>query len=370
MSFSGVLPGMVGMVSKKPGSDAERSPRVMSRPGQKISTRFGGVGAGQRLGQERSAGMVPLQAAAGVVQGDACTKASLTWRPEIATDYEIGKVLGAGQQGVVCEARCLASDETFAVKLLAKDDIVKANPLALKRLHAEAVTMSELRDCENVAELVATYEDDEYVYVVMERLRGGSIADKISQGEAMDQSDVLVTMRGVFAFLEACHARGICYGDVKPANFMLTEDFDVKAIDFGCSQKVVPGLRLRHRVGSPLFMAPEVHLGGYGVEADMWSAGVMMYQVLSGRLPFVKMEGGEVVEVGLHLGFSFDGEEWADVSDEAKDVVQSLLVRDRNKRMSATQALSHALFKKMSRTSSSVVEFGGPSTADAEVPLS
>jgi len=95
-------------------------------------------------------------------------------------------------------------------------------------------------------------------------------------------------------------------------------------------------------------MAPEVFLGRYGIEADLWSAGVMLHQLLSGKMPFAEYdEDGEIIEVGLHLGYSFDDEPWGSVSSEVKDLIAQLLVRAPMKRISAEQALKHPWFTEV-----------------------
>lgn len=288
--------------------------------------------------------------------------------PCIADEYALQEVLGEGCQGVVRRAVRANTSEEFAVKLVPKGSIASSNPLALKRIRAEAALMGSLQDCPHVARLLATFEDDYHVHIVMELISGGSLQEKLAEGQ-MSEDCCRQVMQGILSFLKDCHQRGIAYGDVKPANFMLTADQEpcVKAVDFGCSQKLTPGLFLRTRVGSPLFMAPEVHLGAYGLEADMWSAGVLLHQLLSNTLPFVSMKDGKIVEIGPHLGFSFDGDEWEHVSQDAKDLVKSLLVRSRKDRLTASKALASNWFDANSGTSSSVVEFNRVKASNQEV---
>lgn len=288
--------------------------------------------------------------------------------PCMADDYALKEVLGEGCQGVVRRAVRKNTGEEFAVKLVPKGDMTSSNPLALKRMRAEAALMASLQDCPHVARLLATFEDDHHLHIVMELITGGSLQEKMAEGK-MNEDRSRQLMHGILSFLQDCHHKKIAYGDVKPANFMLTEGQEpaVKAIDFGCSQKLIPGLFLRSRVGSPLFMAPEVHLGAYGLEADMWSAGVLLYQLLSGTLPFVSIEDGEIVEVGLHLGFSLDGDEWANISQDAKDLVTALLVRSREDRLTASKALASTWFNAVSGTKSSVVEFSRLKSSDHEL---
>ena len=276
---------------------------------------------------------------------------SLTWERDLNTHYELGATLGEGQQGIVKEATCKKSGKTVAVKVMTKSGQARNNAAAVKRMKAEATFLAESQTCPFAVRLVGAYEDDENLYVVMDCLSGGSLAENLEKVGKLTEKQTAQFMHHIFSFLAHTHARGVCYGDIKPANFMLTSQVEsgapcvVKAVDFGCCQKVVPGLRFRVKTGTPLYMAPEVHVCNYGVESDVWSAAVMMFQMLSGNIPFVQCDRrGHVRDMGVHLGFSFDGEEWQGISAEAKDLITKLLVRDKTKRLSAKEVLNHPWF--------------------------
>lgn len=279
---------------------------------------------------------------------------SLVWQQNLAEDFEVGEVLGEGQQGIVKEARCKKTGKKYAVKIMSKSQVKYSSSL-VKRMKAEAAFLSDAQNCPFAVRLAGAYEDRENIYLVMDCLTGGSLADNLDRVGAFNEQQTAQFMFHVVSFLLHIHSNGVCYGDIKPANFMLTAPVNgspgiqpiVKAVDFGCCQKVVKGLRFRSKTGTPLYMAPEVHIGNYGVESDIWSAAVMMFQMLSGTLPFVKCDRrGVVREMGAHIGYSFEGEEWQNVSSEAKDLLNKLLVKDKSKRLSASQILEHSWFAK------------------------
>eukprot|EP00210_Caulerpa_lentillifera_P007493 g7159.t1 len=279
---------------------------------------------------------------------------SLIWQQNLTDDFELGEVLGEGQQGIVKEAQCKKTGQKFAVKIMSKVQVKYSSSL-VKRMKSEAAFLASSQSCPFAVRLVGAYEDRENIYIVMDCLSGGSLADNLDRVGTLTEQQSAQFMFHVVSFLLHIHSQGVCYGDIKPANFMLTTPVNVlpgvqpivKAVDFGCCQKVVPGLRFRSKTGTPLYMAPEVHIGNYGVESDIWSAAVMMFQMLSGKLPFVKCDRrGTVREMGAHIGYSFDGEEWKNVSSEAKDLLNKLLVKDKAKRLSASQILEHPWFTK------------------------
>lgn len=107
-------------------------------------------------------------------------------------------------------------------------------------------------------------------------------------------------------------------------------------------------------VGTPYYVAPEVLEGNYGYECDLWSIGVLLYILLSGYLPFGGDDPAQVFDKILQAKVTFKQKEWSSVSDEAKDLVQQLLTRDRRKRITASKAINHAWFTKEAKSESSV----------------
>lgn len=276
---------------------------------------------------------------------------TLNWQHDLNAHYEIGATLGEGQQGIVKEAFSKETGEKYAVKIMSKKTKGRINEAAVKRMKAEATFLAESQACPFVVRLKGAFEDEDNIYVVMDCVSGGSLAENLEHAGVFSEKQTAQFMNHIFTFLVQLHSKGVCYGDIKPANFMLTSPINenglsmVKAVDFGCCQKVIPGLRFRSKTGTPVYMAPEVHVRNYGVESDVWSAAVMMYQMLSGKLPFVEYDRrGNIRDMGLHVGFDFDGEEWTNISAEAKDLINKLLVRDKTQRLSAKEILNHPWF--------------------------
>ncbi|CAD7697056.1 unnamed protein product [Ostreobium quekettii] len=288
----------------------------------------------------------------------------LEWRHDFNERFLVGDVIGEGNQGLVRKAVDRETGNVAAVKVLAR--VAGAGGMSAveeKKVRSEARFLRRLQSCPAVARMFGAYEDDEHVYIVMEQLDAGSMADGLEEAGRFSEREAAELMSAVFGFLAHSHDQGIFYGDVKPANFMLGSSpcqdcrhhcssgrlrgLAVKAIDFGTCQQRIPGIHFRKMAGSPMYMAPEVRLGRYDVEADLWSAGVMLFQLLSGRLPFAKYDDtGELTDAGRHLGFSFEGDLWAGVSAEAKDLITKLLVRIPTQRISARASLDHSWFQK------------------------
>ena len=130
------------------------------------------------------------------------------------------------------------------------------------------------------------------------------------------------------------------------------ENASIKLIDFGLSRSFFHMtstgeralLRMETKAGTAFFMAPEVIQGNYSNSCDMWSAGCMLYLMLSGYPPFDGESQEEIFEAILEGKFDFDDEEWEDVSEDAKDMIRALLTNE-NDRLTAKTALKHTWIK-------------------------
>ncbi|ONM32269.1 Calcium-dependent protein kinase 1 [Zea mays] len=144
--------------------------------------------------------------------------------------------------------------------------------------------------------------------------------------------------------VESCHSLGVMHRDLKPENFLFVgndEESPLKTIDFGLSMFFRPGEEFTDVVGSPYYVAPEVLKKRYGQEADVWSAGVIIYILLCGVPPFWAETEQGIFEQVLHGSLDFDSDPWPSVSGDAKDLLRKVLVRDPKKRLTAHQVLCH-----------------------------
>ncbi|MBA0580777.1 hypothetical protein Gorai_022981 [Gossypium raimondii] len=137
---------------------------------------------------------------------------------------------------------------------------------------------------------------------------------------------------------------GVMHRDLKPENFLFVnneEDSPLKAIDFGLSIFFKPGDILNDVVGSPYYVAPEVLRKHYGPEADVWSAGVITYILLSGVPPFWGETEQEIFNEVLNGELDFSSDPWPNISESAKDLVTKMLDRDTKRRIKAHEVLRH-----------------------------
>lgn len=258
--------------------------------------------------------------------------------------YTIGKLLGHGQFGYTYVATDKRNGNRVAVKKIEKNKMIL--PIAVEDVKREVEILRELTGHENVVQFYNAFEDDSYVYIVMELCEGGELLDRIlaKKDSRYSEKDAAVIVRQMLKVAAECHLHGLVHRDMKPENFLFKstkEDSPLKATDFGLSDFIKPERKFQDIVGSAYYVAPEVLKRRSGPESDVWSIGVITYILLCGRRPFWdKTEDGIFKEV-LRNKPDFRRKPWPTISNSAKDFVKKLLAKDPHVRLTAAQALSH-----------------------------
>ena len=220
---------------------------------------------------------------------------------------------------------------------------------AIKR---EVDIMRRLKGCLNVASLEDVYETDTHVNIVMELCRGGELIHRIGAAHYSERT-VASFMRATLRTLAQCHANKILHRDIKPGNFLLSSDdvrAPLKAVDFGLAvfydDEQLPRTDLGLE-GTPWFMAPETLRSEVFPASDVWAAGVMAHQLLTGRFPFNDASNANSPSLSkvwksiLTDSVDFKRNHWVGISDEGKDFVNALLNKDPKARPTAKEALKH-----------------------------
>ncbi|KAK4272656.1 hypothetical protein QN277_021177 [Acacia crassicarpa] len=256
--------------------------------------------------------------------------------------YTLGRKLGNGQFGTTF--LCVEKDtgKEYACKSIAKRKL--KNEDDVEDVRREIRIMHHLAGCPNVISIKGSYEDAVAVHVVMELCSGGELFDRIVQRGHYSERKAAQIARTIVGVIEACHSLGVMHRDLKPENFLFInehEDSPLKAIDFGLSTFFKPRDIFRDVVGSPYYVAPEVLKKRYGPEADVWSAGVIIYILLSGVPPFWAESEADIFNEVLHREIDFKSDPWPNISESAKDLVRKMIDRDPSKRLTAHEILCH-----------------------------
>ncbi|RRT50978.1 hypothetical protein B296_00031324 [Ensete ventricosum] len=207
--------------------------------------------------------------------------------PNIRDLYILGRKLGQGQFGTTYLCTEIATGNDYACKSIAKRKLISKEDV--EDVRREIQIMHHLSGHKNVVTIKGAYEDALYVHIVMELCSGGELFDRIIERGHFSERKAAELIRIIVGVVEACHSLGVMHRDLKPENFLLVnkdDDSSLKAIDFGLSVFFKPGQIFTDVVGSPYYVAPEVLCKHYGPEADVWTAGVILYILLSGVPPF------------------------------------------------------------------------------------
>ncbi|KAK4401306.1 Calcium-dependent protein kinase [Sesamum angolense] len=208
----------------------------------------------------------------------------------------------------------------------------------------EIQIMHHLAGHKNIVTIKGAYEDPLYVHIVMELCGGGELFDRIIQRGHYSERKAAQLTKIIVGVVEACHSLGVMHRDLKPENFLLVnkdDDFSLKAIDFGLSVFFKPGQIFTDVVGSPYYVAPEVLLKHYGPEADVWTAGVILYILLSGVPPFWAETQQGIFDAVLKGHIDFDSDPWPLISESAKDLIRKMLCMRPSERLTAHEVLCH-----------------------------
>ncbi|KAL0410212.1 UNVERIFIED_CONTAM: Calcium-dependent protein kinase [Sesamum latifolium] len=241
--------------------------------------------------------------------------------------YTLGKKLGQGQFGTTFLCLEKETNKEFACKTIAKRKLTTEEDV--EDVRREIRIMHHLAGHPNVISIVGAYEDAVAVHLVMELCAGGELFDRIIQRGHYTERKAAELARTIVSVVEACHSLGVMHRDLKPENFLFVDDEEeslLKTIDFGLSIFFRPGETFNDVVGSPYYVAPEVLKKHYGPECDIWSAGVIIYILLSGVPPFWDETEQGIFEQVLRGELDFVSEPWPSISDSAKDLVRRMLV--------------------------------------------
>ncbi len=228
-----------------------------------------------------------------------------------AGKYRVETILGKGGMGLVLGARHLGLDEPVAIKVLLPE--IAAMPDMVERFLREGRTASKVKS-EHVVRImdVDVLPGPGVPYIVMERLEGEDLASAFNRRAPLPVGEVLRWILEACEAIAEAHALGIVHRDLKPGNLFLARRRDgstyVKVLDFGISKMNRPAAEAHHATetgvvfGSPYYMAPEQMVSARRVDerADIWSLGVILYQLLTGELPFQASTAMELGALVLH----------------------------------------------------------------------
>ncbi len=246
--------------------------------------------------------------------------------------YTVTTLLGQGAMGTVYRATDAQTGQEVAVKVIARD--LSLDPEMLERFRREGAALRQLRH-PNIVGFVEAFQHAGQHVIVMEYMPGGSLAELIRQGPVPIERVRRIAL-GLCDALTRAHELAIIHRDIKPENVLLAEDGTPKLTDFGVAKLLSEGTRLTGtgaQVGTPYYMSPEAWEGKpLDARADIWSLGVVLYEMLTGQVPFGGGTAAAVMAKVL-MGPAPDLRKLRpEVPEELGQIVGKMLTRDTQKR--------------------------------------
>ncbi|OQS06400.1 aurora kinase [Thraustotheca clavata] len=253
------------------------------------------------------------------------------WR---LVDFDIGRPLGSGKFGTVYLAREKQTKYVVALKVLQKNQLVKAR--VEHQLRREIEIQSHLHH-QHILRLYGYFYDEKRVYLIIEFAAQGELYKKLVQEGRFDESTSAKYIYQIASALQLMHRKHIIHRDLKPENILIDHNGDLKLADFGWS--VHSSSSRRHTLCGTLdYLAPEmVQHQPHGASVDIWTLGVLMYEFLVGQPPFEAEGTSETYERILRVDIFFPPH----ISPLARDLLSKILVKEPDCRLSIDSILAH-----------------------------
>ena len=267
---------------------------------------------------------------------------------DIRKNYEFISMLGNGTFGKVRLYRDKNYKELlFAIKTLKKEGISSYQFNSLKR---EVDILSNM-DHPYIVKYFGIFEDEHFIHIVMEYLKGHDLSKIISLKDYNDfnENQMGQIIHQLLKALSFIHSKNIIHRDIKPENILFSDKrniFSLKLIDFGLATFSEQEKKI---VGTPMYMSPEMIDGNGTYVSDIWSVGVVVYQMITGKLPFDGGEGDDNQILYEHIKTKeYNKEKLNNVkcSEDVMDFIDKALQKDIKKRMTVEEALNHPWIKK------------------------
>ncbi|GJQ14801.1 hypothetical protein GpartN1_g6592.t1 [Galdieria partita] len=254
-------------------------------------------------------------------------------------DFDIGRPLGRGKFGNVYLAREKKTKFVIALKILFKSQLVKAG--VEHQLRREIEIQSHLRH-PNILKLYGYFYDKSRVFLILEYAAGGELYKELQKCGKFSESRAATYIASLAHALLYCHQKHVIHRDIKPENLLLGIRGELKIADFGWSVHA-PHSRRMTMCGTLDYLPPEMVEGReHDENVDIWSLGVLMYEFLVGNPPFEAQGHTETYRRIARVDIRFP--DW--LSQDARNLISKLLVKEPEKRLPLHLVLQHAWIKK------------------------
>ena len=262
--------------------------------------------------------------------------------------YEVKQKIGKGKFGLVKFGINKETKKPVAIKIMAKKNMDKSD-LELAKVEIDILKIGQHP---NIIKLYDIYENENYIYIIMEYCSGGDLLSYFEYNEyELPEEKVCEIIHKLSMAIYYLHSYGIVHRDLKPENILMTDlspKADIRLLDFGLSKIIGNDEKCTEPYGTLSFVAPEVLQGKpYDKSVDLWSIGIITFLLLCGYLPFDdKHSEREIARQTILDPVPFEDKIWNKYSPEAKTFVEGLLQKKPENRYSIKEVLEHPWIKK------------------------
>ena len=273
--------------------------------------------------------------------------------------YKYGRIIGQGAFGKVNIGLNVLSGRIVAIKSFDKEKLVK-NSENMKKILYESNLMKNLNH-PNITKILEMFEDEKYFLIIMEYINGGNLFSFVKKRKRLSEKTAKFLFRQIILGIQHIHSKNIVHRDIKLENILIDLNNNIKICDFGISL-ILNSLsdKLYDKCGTPMYMAPEILLSNknkgvsyLGPPVDIWSAGISLYIMLSGNLPFNIAEISTEIKNGKNINGEYSNnillqycilnnepEKIDDISDLAQNLLKRILNKNPKKRLTCEQILN------------------------------
>ena len=246
-------------------------------------------------------------------------------------DFKILKVLGRGTFGKVCLVQYKSTKKYYAMKIMKKNTILEHDQVSHTLLEKKIL---QKLNYQFLVGMVFCFQTQERIYFVMNFIRGGELFNHLHKCNYFPEEEAKFYCAIIGLALEYLHTHGIVYRDIKPDNILIDEDGYLKLADFGMAKMLKDQEKAFSLCGTPEYFAPEIITReGHNKSADWWSYGILLYEMLYGIPPFYSKNTEKMFELITKAEIKYPKK--IQVSENAKDLISKLLIKDQDLRLGA-----------------------------------
>ena len=256
--------------------------------------------------------------------------------------YELLDILGYGSFSVVRVARDSQTKDHYACKIVPRETLTSQE--LEERFETEIRVLQQMRH-KSIVQLIDLKKDDLNYYIFTELCQNGELLEYIIEKGKLSEDEAKIFLNDIVDAVCYCHKHGVVHRDMKPENILFDAEGHVKISDFGFSRFVDKKGLVNTSCGSPCYASPEVLTGSPydGAKSDIWSIGVILFAMVSGKLPWTKQNQIQLFEQIKNGEYTVP----KNLSPECQDLIKHMLCVDPQIRYSGEEVLSHIWFKNV-----------------------